>query len=159
MTRPVFLTEIGWRILSSRPRGFCKFYFLRNFLLVHVLFSFDPFVVVFTIRLSRGLFNLSISILSSLSLSLSLSIYIYIYIYEVHTIIFQTFFVWRLLLIVHTWNFSPLRSNLHRLQCTSCTVPTTSGRPHGSPLVWACQWPSSQPLSSPQLSHNDSLWA
>ena len=27
------------------------------------------------------------------------------------------------------------------------------------PLVWACQWPSSQPLSSPQLSHNDSLWA
>ena len=23
----------------------------------------------------------------------------------------------------------------------------------------ACQWPSSQPLSSPQLSHNDSLWA
>ena len=30
---------------------------------------------------------------------------------------------------------------------------------HGSPHVWACQWPSSQPLSSPQLSHNDSLWA
>ena len=30
---------------------------------------------------------------------------------------------------------------------------------HRSPLVWACQWPSSQPLSSPQLSHNDSLWA
>ena len=29
---------------------------------------------------------------------------------------------------------------------------------HRSPLVWACQWPSSQPLSSPQLSHNDSLW-
>ena len=25
--------------------------------------------------------------------------------------------------------------------------------------VWACQWPSSQPLSSPQLSQNDSLWA
>ena len=23
----------------------------------------------------------------------------------------------------------------------------------------ACRWPSSQPLSSPQLSHNDSLWA
>ena len=33
------------------------------------------------------------------------------------------------------------------------------GRPHGSPLVSACQWPSSQPLSYPQLSHNDSLWA
>ena len=32
-------------------------------------------------------------------------------------------------------------------------------KPHGSPLVWACQWPSLQPLSSPQLSHNDSLWA
>ena len=24
---------------------------------------------------------------------------------------------------------------------------------------WMCQWPSSQPLSSPQFSHNDSLWA
>ena len=65
--------------------------------------------------------------------------------YEVHTISFQTFFVWELLLIVHTWNSSPLRSNL-QLQYT-CTVPTTSGRLYGSPLVWACQWPSSQPLS------------
>ena len=79
--------------------------------------------------------------------------------YEDHKVSFQTFFVWALLLIVHTWNSSPLRGNLLRLQCTCCTVPTTSGRPHGSPLVWACQWPSSQPLSSPQLSHNDSLWA
>ena len=51
------------------------------------------------------------------------------------------------------------RSNLLWLQCTCCSVPTNSGRSHGSPLVWACQWPSSQPLSSPQLSHNDSLWA
>ena len=81
--------------------------------------------------------------------------YIYIYIYEVHTISFQTFFVWALLLIVHTWNANPLRSNLLWLQCTCCTVPTTSG----SPLVWVCQWPLSQPLSSPQLSHNNSLWA
>ena len=71
---------------------------------------------------------------------------------------FQTFFVWALLLIVHTWNSNPLRSNFLRLQCTCSTVPTTSGRPHGTPLVWACQWPSSQPLSSPQLSHNNSLW-
>ena len=80
------------------------------------------------------------------------------YIYEDHSISFQTFFVWALLLIVHTWNSSPLRSNLLQLQCT-CTVPTASGWPHGSPLVWACQWPSSQPPSSPQLSYNDSLWA
>ena len=72
---------------------------------------------------------------------------------------FPDFFIWALLLIVHTWNSSPLWSNLFWLQCTCCTVPTTSGRPHGSSLVWACQWPSSQPLSSPQLSHNDSLWA
>ena len=78
-------------------------------------------------------------------------------IYEDHSISFQTFFVWALLLIVHTWNSISLRSNLLQLQCT-CTVPTTSGRLHGSPLMWACQWPSSQPLSSPQLSHNDSLW-
>ena len=80
-------------------------------------------------------------------------------IYEVHTISFQTFFVWTLLLIVHTWNSSLRRSNLLRLQCTCCTVPTNSGRPHGSPLVWACQWPSSQPLSSTQFSHNENLWA
>ena len=79
--------------------------------------------------------------------------------YEVHTVSSQTFFVWALLLIVHTWNSSPFPSNFFRLQCTCCTIQKTSGRPHGSPLVWACQWPSSQPLSSPQLSHNDSLWA
>ena len=76
-----------------------------------------------------------------------------------HIISFQTFFVLALFLIVHTWNSSLLRSNLLQLQCTCCTIPTTSGRPHGSPIVWACQWPSSHPLSSPQLSHNDSLWA
>ena len=79
--------------------------------------------------------------------------------YEVHTISFQTFFVWAILLIVHTWNSSRLWSNLLRLQYTCSTVTTNSGRPHESPLVWACQWPSSQPLLSPQLSHNDSLWA
>ena len=60
---------------------------------------------------------------------------------------------------INTWNSSPLRSKLLRLQCTCCTVPTTSGRPHGSPLAKSCQWPSSQILSSPQLSLNDSLWA
>ena len=77
-------------------------------------------------------------------------------IYEVPSISFQTFFVWALLLIVHTWNSSALRSNLPWLRCT-CTVPTNSGRPHGSPFVWGCQWSSSRPLSSPQLSHNDNL--
>ena len=82
---------------------------------------------------------------------------IYIYTYEVHTISFQTFFIWALLLIEHTWNSSPLQSNLLQLQCT-CTVPTTSGGPYEHSLVWACQWPLSQPLSSPQLSHNVSLW-
>ena len=87
------------------------------------------------------------------------TLYIYIYTYEDHKKNFQTFFVWTLLLIVYTWNSSPLRSNLLRLQCTCSTVPTTSGRPHGSPLMWACQWPSTQPLPSPQLSHNDSLSA
>ena len=50
--------------------------------------------------------------------------------YEVSSIRFQTFFVWELLLIVHTWNASPLRSNLLRLQCICCAIQTTSGRPH-----------------------------
>ena len=80
-------------------------------------------------------------------------------IYVIHTVSFQPFFVWVLLLIVHTWNSSPLRSNLLWLQCTYCTIPTNSGRPHGGPLMGACPWPSSEPLSSLQLSHNDSLWA
>ena len=69
------------------------------------------------------------------------------------------FFVWAILLIVHTWNSSPIRSNLLWLQCACFTVPTISGRPHRSPSVWACQWPSSQRLLSPQLSHNDHPWA
>ena len=67
--------------------------------------------------------------------------------------------MWAFLLIVPTWNSRLLRSNLLRLQYTCWTVTTISGRFHGCPLVWACQWPSSQPLSYPQLSHNDSLWA
>ena len=81
------------------------------------------------------------------------------WIYEDHLISFQNIFVWALLLRVHTWNSSILRSNLFRLQCTCCAVPTTSRRPYRSPLVWARQWLSSQPLLFPQLSHNDSLWA
>ena len=110
----------------------------------------------------RALAFIYVCVCTHVNIFLSLSlIYMcaHLCIYEVYTISFQTFFVWALLLIVHTWNSSPLRSNLLRLQCTSCTVPTSSGRPHGSPFVWACLWPSSQPLSSPQLSHNDSLWA
>ena len=39
---------------------------------------------------------------------------------------FPEFLVWALLLIVHTWNSSLLRSNILRLQCTCCTVPITS---------------------------------
>ena len=86
-----------------------------------------------------------------------LYIYIYIYIYIRGAYDkFPDFYVWALLLIVHTWNSTALRSNLLRLQCTSFIVPTTSRRPHGSPLVWACQWLSSQPLSSLT---DDSLWA
>ena len=72
---------------------------------------------------------------------------------------FLDFFVWALLLIVQTWNSSSIRRNLLQLQGACCTVPTTSRRPHGSPLVWTCQWPSPQTLSSPQFSHNDSLCA
>ena len=60
----------------------------------------------------------------------------------------STFFVWALLFRVHILNSSSLRCNLPRQQYTCCTVLTTSWRPHWSPLV-----------SSPQLSHNDSLGA
>ena len=81
-----------------------------------------------------------------------------LYWYKEHTISFQTFFVCALLLILLTWNSSPLRSNLQQLQCICWTFPKTSERPYGSPLEWACQWLSSHPLSSSQLSHNDSLW-
>ena len=49
---------------------------------------------------------------NSKSINIYIYIYIYIYIHEVHTISFQTFFVWELLLIVHTWNSSPPRSCL-----------------------------------------------
>ena len=94
----------------------------------------------------------------SFNIYISLFNIAYIYIYKVHTISFQTFFVWAFLLIVHLWNSSLLRSYLLQLQCTCFTIPTTSGRPHGSPHARACQWPSSQPLLSPQLSHNN-LWA
>ena len=38
--------------------------------------------------------------------------------------------------------------------CNALVVPF-----YESPLVWACQRSSLQPLPSPQLSHNDSLWA
>ena len=55
--------------------------------------------------------------------------------YEVHSISFQTFLVWTLLLTVHTKNSSPLQSILLRHQCTCCTVPTTSGKPPGSLFV------------------------
>ena len=109
-----------------------------------------PLSVSLSINLSLPPFLSSPSLpLLSLPFHFSLSQYIY----EVHTISFQTFFVWALLLIVPTWNSSPIRSNLLQLQYTCCTVLTTYGRPHRSPLVWPCQWPSSQPLSSPQLSH------
>ena len=86
-------------------------------------------------------------------------IYIYIYIYTLLYIYIQGslnkfpyFFLYgHSLLIVHIWNSSPLQSNLLQLQYTCCTIPTTSGRP-----PWKS---SSQPLSSPQLSHNNNLGA
>ena len=59
--------------------------------------------------------------------------HIYIYIRGTLNKFPDFFFEWALLLIVHTFigstHSSPLRSNLPRLQCT-CTIPTTSGRPH-----------------------------
>ena len=122
----------------------------------------QPYVRFSIILLSQQVYHVSSRIMRCVCVCVYIYIYIYIHTHththEVHTISFQTFFVWALLLIVHTWNSSPLPSNLLRLQCTCCTVPTTSRRPHGSSLVWVCQWPSSQPLSSPQLSYNDSLW-
>ena len=86
-----------------------------------------------------------------------LHIYIYIYIrWSLNK--FPDFFRMGTFIDSIHMKLKSLRSNLLRMQCTCCTVPTTSERPHGSPLVWACQWPSSRPLSSPQLSYNDGLW-
>ena len=48
--------------------------------------------------------------------------------YEDHRNKFPDFFCMVFLLIVHTWHSSPLRSNLLRLQCTYCTIPTTSAK-------------------------------
>ena len=79
--------------------------------------------------------------------------------HEDHRINFQTFFVWALLLIVYTWNSSPIRSNL---------LLAAMHLLYRSNNFWEAPWKSSyvsvsmtssQPLSSPQLSHNDSLWA
>ena len=52
---------------------------------------------------------------------------IYIYIRDAYDKFPDFFSYGGLLLIVHTWNSSPLWSNLLQLQCTCCTVPTTSG--------------------------------
>ena len=138
--RSGFLVEIRWSVcLSKSHRSFCVILY-DSCWVVHI-----PFVSTVKFKLLGYLpvDHLPNPVESCL-------------IYKERTITFQTFFGWVLLLIVHTWNSSPLRSNLSRLQCT-CTVQTTSGRPHRSPLVWVCQWPSSQSLSPPQLSHNDSL--
>ena len=55
---------------------------------------------------------------------------VYIYVYtRIIKYVSRIFFVWTLLLIIHTWNSYPLRSNLLQLQCTCSTVPTTSERP------------------------------
>ena len=57
----------------------------------------------------------------------------------------RLFFIWALLLIVNTWNSSPLRSNLLRLKWTCCTVPTTSSRPHGPYSSHTSHHPSQTP--------------
>ena len=44
--------------------------------------------------------------------SLHITLFYNFSLYKMHTISFQTFFVRALLLIVHTWNSSPLQSNL-----------------------------------------------
>ena len=111
-------------------------------------------------RVSGPLANTLLPLRVTLDYGRQLYLYIYIYIYIWGTLNkFLDFFRMALLLIVHTWNSSSFRSNLLRLQCACCTVPTTSGRPHGRPLLWACQWPFSQPLSYRQLPHKDSFWA
>ena len=65
-------------------------------------------------------------------------------IYEVHTISFQTFFVWQLLLIMHTWNSSPLRTAIHLLyrpnnfwksSCVSVSIIIVTAKVTGN-KVW-----------------------
>ena len=163
---PLHVLLLFSSITKSKYLSFFSFYLIYTLWLARMsksiirqtlFFHWKPLSLVFW----PGLGDLFISqnLRTDPGLCVKIYIYIYIYIYENHEISFQTFFVWGLLLIVHTWNSSPFRSNLLRLQCICGTVLTTSRRLHGSPLVWACQLPSSQPLLSPQLSPNDSLWA
>ena len=53
------------------------------------------------VMVSQGL-DLFISMYLSISVCFNQNILVLPYIYEVHTIGFQTFFVWALLVIVHT---------------------------------------------------------
>ena len=153
-----FKTDRWWDLLSLILSWPYRPSFFSLFLSLSLIISPSPSLSL-SLSLSP-LFYISLCIYIYVRINVCALIYIYIYIYIRGSLNeFQTFFVWALLLRVHTWNSSPLWSNLPRLQCTCCTAPTTSGGPHGSPLVCACQWPSSQPLSSPQLSHNDNLWA
>ena len=97
---------------------------------------------------------------------------LYMYIY-VHTFVYIYIYIYAYI-YMHIYIYIHVRGSLNKFPdffpmgtlipfeviSSGCkTLPTTSGRHHGSPPVWACQWPSSQPLSSTQLSHNDSLWA
>ena len=135
----VIICQLSWLVVSSQPLN---------------SYSNSTLHLIFKLKNQS-----SIDSPSPETITTMLHAFIYKYIYtRIIKEVSRLFFVWALLLIVYSWKFSPFQSNFNRLQCT-CSVPTTSGRPHGSLHVWACQWPSSQPLSSPQLSHNHSLWA
>ena len=64
-------------------------------------------------------------------------VYIYIYIYILGSLNkFPDFFSYGHFYWLYTYEtLNSFESNLLRLQCTCCTVPTTSWRPHGSPRV------------------------
>ena len=68
---------------------------------------------------------------------------------------FPDFFRMGTYMIVHTWNSSALRSNPPPAAIHLLYHSNSFWKAHGSPLVWANQWPSSQPLSSPQFERSD----
>ena len=114
---------------------------------IYRLFNAKP-ILVQIVLFQTIKFSISTEFVKNISIS-SYSVYSnssnsakYQYRFCLHTVsriikqVSWLFFVWALLLIVHTWNSSPLRSYLPRLQCTCYVVSTIF--PESTTILNAC---------------------